>query len=150
MTTGLLLLTTALKILFILLVTVGAFAPMLVWAERRQSAMMQDRIGPHRAGIMLPRGTAEMLGATVAPMRFRAPVPAVPSGPWCSSCSRAPGPSTTPNWCRASASCSSSRWAWACWCWAASWTWAPRSTACWRPTAATSRSRVCCTPWPMP
>jgi NADH-quinone oxidoreductase subunit H len=72
MTTGLLLLTTALKILFILLVTVGAFAPMLVWAERRQSAMMQDRIGPHRAGIMLPRGTAEMLGATVAPMRFGA------------------------------------------------------------------------------
>jgi NADH-quinone oxidoreductase subunit H len=70
MTTGLLLLTTALKILFILLVTVGAFAPMLVWAERRQSAMMQDRIGPHRAGIRLPAGAAGALGATVAPMRL--------------------------------------------------------------------------------
>lgn len=72
MTTGLLLLTTALKILFILLVTVGAFAPMLVWAERRQSAMMQDRIGPHRAGILLPAGAADLIGATVAPMRLGA------------------------------------------------------------------------------
>ena len=46
MTTGLLILTTILKILFILAVTVGAFAPMLVWAERRGSALIQDRLGP--------------------------------------------------------------------------------------------------------
>ncbi|MCA9577565.1 MAG: complex I subunit 1 family protein [Polyangiales bacterium] len=72
MTTGLLLITTALKILFILLVTVGAFAPMLVWAERRQSAMMQDRIGPHRAGIRLPSGAADAFRASVAPMRLGA------------------------------------------------------------------------------
>ncbi|MCA9532655.1 MAG: NADH-quinone oxidoreductase subunit H [Myxococcales bacterium] len=72
MTTGLLLLTTALKILFILLVTVGAFAPMLVWAERRQSAMMQDRIGPHRAGIRLPAGAADAFRASVLPMRLAA------------------------------------------------------------------------------
>lgn len=33
---------------------VGAIAPLLVLAERRQSAMFQDRIGPVRAGIPLP------------------------------------------------------------------------------------------------
>src|SRR5690606_22969095 len=32
---------------------VGLFAPGLVWAERRQSAMIQDRIGPSRASIKL-------------------------------------------------------------------------------------------------
>lgn len=41
------------KMLFVLIVVVGAFAPILVWAERRQSAMIQDRIGPVRAGIPL-------------------------------------------------------------------------------------------------
>ncbi|MCB9666935.1 MAG: NADH-quinone oxidoreductase subunit H [Myxococcales bacterium] len=44
------------KMLFILLVVVGAFAPILVWAERRQSAMIQDRIGPVRAAIPLRFG----------------------------------------------------------------------------------------------
>ena len=59
MTTGLLLLTTALKILFILLVTVGAFAPMLVWAERRQSALTASGGHPDPRGGRRPSGTGE-------------------------------------------------------------------------------------------
>lgn len=43
---------TIAKILFILAVTVGFFAPVLTWVERKQSAMMQDRIGANRADIM--------------------------------------------------------------------------------------------------
>jgi NADH-quinone oxidoreductase subunit H len=35
----------------LVLVIVLTFAPVLVWADRRQSAMIQDRIGPIRAGI---------------------------------------------------------------------------------------------------
>src|SRR5262245_58161562 len=30
--------------------------PVLTWAERRQSAMIQDRVGPNRAVVYLPRG----------------------------------------------------------------------------------------------
>jgi NADH-quinone oxidoreductase subunit H len=40
-----------LKTLFILLVAVGAFAPVITWVERKQSAVMQDRIGANRADI---------------------------------------------------------------------------------------------------
>ncbi len=43
---------TMAKILFILGVTVGFFAPILTWVERKQSAIMQDRIGANRADIM--------------------------------------------------------------------------------------------------
>ena len=43
---------TLLKIGFILAVTVGFFAPILTWVERKQSAIMQDRIGANRADIM--------------------------------------------------------------------------------------------------
>jgi NADH-quinone oxidoreductase subunit H len=43
---------TMVKILFILAVTVGFFAPILTWVERKQSAIMQDRIGANRADIM--------------------------------------------------------------------------------------------------
>jgi NADH-quinone oxidoreductase subunit H len=45
-------LATILKIVFILLIIL-TFAPVLIWAERRQSAMIQDRIGPTRAGIKI-------------------------------------------------------------------------------------------------
>lgn len=45
-----LLIATVAKILFVLVIVL-TFAPVLVWADRRQSAMIQDRIGPIRAGI---------------------------------------------------------------------------------------------------
>jgi NADH-quinone oxidoreductase subunit H len=57
-----LIISTLLKIVFILAVAVGAFAPMLVWAERRQSAMIQDRVGPHRAGLKVFGKNITLLG----------------------------------------------------------------------------------------
>ncbi|MBI5183666.1 MAG: NADH-quinone oxidoreductase subunit NuoH [Nitrospinae bacterium] len=39
------------KILFIFTLTMGVFAPILGWVERKQSALMQDRIGANRADI---------------------------------------------------------------------------------------------------
>lgn len=44
---------TLLKIGFVLAVLLG-IAPVLTWAERRQSAMMQDRVGCVRAGVPMP------------------------------------------------------------------------------------------------
>ena len=35
---------TLAKVLFIVGLTVGFFAPVLTWVERKQSAIMQDRI----------------------------------------------------------------------------------------------------------
>ena len=39
------------KTLFIIFVVVGALAPVITWIERKQSAMMQDRVGANRADI---------------------------------------------------------------------------------------------------
>jgi len=39
------------KTLFIILVVVGALAPVITWVERKQSAVMQDRIGANRADV---------------------------------------------------------------------------------------------------
>lgn len=44
-------LITAAKVLFIFGLLMGVFAPILTWVERKQSALMQDRIGANRADI---------------------------------------------------------------------------------------------------
>jgi NADH-quinone oxidoreductase subunit H len=43
--------TATIKILFLVLGFLMPLASLLTWAERRQSAMMQDRLGPNRANI---------------------------------------------------------------------------------------------------
>jgi NADH-quinone oxidoreductase subunit H len=53
--------STLLKIVFVVLIIL-TFAPVLIWAERRQSAMIQDRIGPHRAGIKIFGKNITLLG----------------------------------------------------------------------------------------
>jgi NADH-quinone oxidoreductase subunit H len=40
-----------LKTLFLVLVVMGAFLPLITWVERKQSAVMQDRIGANRADL---------------------------------------------------------------------------------------------------
>ncbi len=40
------------KAVFIFLVTVGLFGPVMTWIERKQSALMQDRVGANRADIL--------------------------------------------------------------------------------------------------
>jgi NADH-quinone oxidoreductase subunit H len=44
------------KIVFMVLLFAMPLASILTWMERRQSAMMQDRLGPNRANIPLPFG----------------------------------------------------------------------------------------------
>jgi|ETN01SMinimDraft_1059929.scaffolds.fasta_scaffold03328_3 NADH-quinone oxidoreductase subunit H len=44
-------LITAAKVLFIFGLNMGVFAPILTWVERKQSAVMQDRIGANRADV---------------------------------------------------------------------------------------------------
>ena len=43
-----------LKVFFLLMAFVMPLASLSTWAERRQSAMMQDRLGPNRAEITIP------------------------------------------------------------------------------------------------
>jgi len=50
------------KVVFVLLILLS-FAPVLTWAERRQSAMMQDRVGPYKAGVLLPGPVVNMVPA---------------------------------------------------------------------------------------
>jgi NADH-quinone oxidoreductase subunit H len=40
------------KLLFIVLVVAGLFLPLITWVERKQSAVMQDRIGANRADLL--------------------------------------------------------------------------------------------------
>jgi NADH-quinone oxidoreductase subunit H len=55
------------KLVFILAVVL-LFSPVLVWADRRQSAMIQDRVGPNRAGIPLPGGKSFAVWGLLHPL----------------------------------------------------------------------------------
>lgn len=55
-----LVLESLLKIVFVLTVLL-TYAPVLVFAERRQSAMIQDRVGPYKAGFPMPKALLEAL-----------------------------------------------------------------------------------------
>ena len=68
MTTTFLVVSSLVKVLAILLITVGGFAPVLIWAERRQSAMIQDRLGPSRAAITLPASAVTFIDRARLPM----------------------------------------------------------------------------------
>jgi NADH-quinone oxidoreductase subunit H len=43
---------TIVKILFVFSINLGFFSPILGWVERKQSAVMQDRVGANRADIL--------------------------------------------------------------------------------------------------
>jgi NADH-quinone oxidoreductase subunit H len=45
-------LQVVLKLLFIVLVIMAAFLPLITWVERKQSAVMQDRVGANRADVL--------------------------------------------------------------------------------------------------
>jgi NADH-quinone oxidoreductase subunit H len=47
-----LILGVVIKLLFIVLVVAGLFLPLITWVERKQSAVMQDRIGANRADVL--------------------------------------------------------------------------------------------------
>ena len=83
MTTTFLVASSLVKVLVILLITVGGFAPILIWAERRQSAMIQDRLGPSRAAIasversiVVPEAFRRYRVKSISPMRMKPAVPA--------------------------------------------------------------------------
>lgn len=58
---GWLVLISILKIAFVIGVLLLLFAPVLVLAERRQSAFFQDRLGPYMGGFPMPRALLEAL-----------------------------------------------------------------------------------------
>ncbi len=58
---------TLVKILLVLVIVVAMFAPVITWAERRQSAMIQDRVGPNRASITI-FGREFRLGGLLHPL----------------------------------------------------------------------------------
>ncbi len=68
MTTTFLVVSSLVKVLVVLVLTVGTFAPIIIWAERRQSAMIQDRLGPSRAAITLPASAVTFIDRARLPM----------------------------------------------------------------------------------
>jgi NADH-quinone oxidoreductase subunit H len=68
MSTDVLVVSSILKILFVMTIAVGVFAPLLIWAERRQSAMIQDRLGPSRAAIVLPPSAVAIIDKARLPL----------------------------------------------------------------------------------
>jgi len=68
MSMAFLIVSSLVKVLVVLLIAVGAFAPVLIWAERRQSAMIQDRLGPSRAAITLPPSALAFVDRARLPM----------------------------------------------------------------------------------
>jgi NADH-quinone oxidoreductase subunit H len=68
MSTTFLVVSSLVKVVVVLAITVGAFAPVLIWAERRQSAMIQDRLGPSRAAIVLPEGAVRWVERARLPL----------------------------------------------------------------------------------
>jgi len=69
MTTTFLIVSSLVKVAVVLGITVGAFAPIIIWAERRQSAMIQDRLGPSRAAIVLPPKAVAFIDRARTPLR---------------------------------------------------------------------------------
>jgi len=55
------------KILFVLVIIL-TFSPVLVWVDRRQSAMIQDRLGPIKAGIPIGGGKTLTLAGLLHPL----------------------------------------------------------------------------------
>jgi NADH-quinone oxidoreductase subunit H len=55
------------KLVFVLVIVL-TFSPLLVWADRRQSAMIQDRLGPIKAGIPLGGGKSLVLLGLLHPL----------------------------------------------------------------------------------
>ena len=68
MTTTFLVVSSLVKVLVVLVITVGTFAPIIIWAERRQSAMIQDRLGPSRAAITLPASAVAFIDGARLPI----------------------------------------------------------------------------------
>jgi len=60
---GFRILAAVIKVVLLMLVLGPGIASILTWLERRQSSMMQDRLGPNRANL-LPGGRVKLWGIT--------------------------------------------------------------------------------------